>query len=53
MPNKVELVRDVKDCFRKYWGSFVQRWGGGVYVVKNEGVHEAGEDVGEIFIFLV
>ena len=27
--------------------------GGGVYVVTNEGVHEAGEEMGEISRFLV
>ena len=29
----------------------MQRWGGGVYVVKNEGFHEAGEEMGEIYTF--
>ena len=51
-PNKVELVGDVKYCFRKDWGGLVNIWGGGVYVVTNECVYEAGEDMGEISIFL-
>ena len=52
-PKKVEIVEAVKYCFIKYWYGLVQRWGGGVSVVKNEGVNEAGEEVGEISIFLV
>ena len=31
----------------------MQRWMGGVSVVKNEGVHDAGEEMGEISRFLV
>ena len=51
-PKKVELVEAVKYIFRKYWDGLVQIWGGGVSVVTNEGVHEAGEEMGEISIFL-
>ena len=40
--NKVELVEDLKDFFRKYWGGLVQRWDGGVSVVTNESFHDAG-----------
>ena len=31
----------------------MQRWVVGVSVITNEGVHEAGEDMGEISRFLV
>ena len=31
----------------------MQIWGGGVSVVTNEGVHEAGEEMGERSRFLV
>ena len=35
------------NIFIKDWGGLVKRWGGGVSVVTNEGVHEAGEEMGE------
>ena len=31
----------------------MQIWGGAASVVTNEGVHESGEEMGEISIFLV
>ena len=37
----------VKYIFRKDWDGLVQRWVDGVSVVKNEGVHEAGEEMEE------
>ena len=47
IPRKSELMEDVKYIFRKDWDSLVQIWGwGGVSVVINEGVHEAGEEMG-------
>ena len=49
----MELVKDVKYIFRKDWGGLVRRWGFGVYVVINEGVHQGGEEMGEISSFLV
>ena len=50
----MELVEAVKYFFRKDWNSLVQIWGGSrLYVVTNEGVHEAGEDMGEISRSLV
>ena len=49
----MELVGAVKYIFRKDWDGLVQRWGDGVSVVTNEGVHEAGADMGEISIFSV
>ena len=49
----MELVGAVKYFFRKDWDGLVQRWGGGVSVVTNEGVHKSGEEMGEISIFLV
>ena len=52
-PKKVELVGDVRYIFRKDWESLVHRWGCGVSVVTNEGVHEAGEEKEEISRFLV
>ena len=49
--NKVELMEAVK-CFFRDWDGLVQIWGGvAVYVLTNEGVKEAGEYMGEIYIF--
>ena len=53
IPNKVELVGAVKYIFRKDWDGLVQRWGDGVSVVTNEGVHKAGEEMREISRFLI
>ena len=44
-PNKVELVEDVTDLFRRCWASLMLRVGGGGLVVTNE--------IGEKEIFLV
>ena len=49
----MKLVGAVKYIFRKDWVGLVQIWGGGMSVVTNEGVHEAGEEMGERAIFLV
>ena len=49
---KVELLEAVNDIFRKYWKGILYKGGGG-YVVTNEAVREAGEDMGEIYILLV
>ena len=49
----MEIVGAVKDSFRKDWDGLVQRGGGGVSVVTNEGVHESGEEMGERSRFLV
>ena len=35
-PNKVELVEDVTNLFRREWESLMQRVGGGGSVVRNE-----------------
>ena len=54
IPNKVEVMGDVPDYFRKDWEGLLQRRGGvGVSVVTNEGVHEAVEYMVERFKFLV
>ena len=39
----MELVGALKYRFRKDGDGLLQRWGGGVSVVKNEAVHEADE----------
>ena len=49
---KMEFVEAVKD-FKERIGGYLQRWGSGVSVVTNEGVNDAGEDMGERSIFLV
>ena len=52
-PKKVELLDAVK-CFLERIGTVLCRDGvGGVSIVKNEGVHEAGEEMGERSRFLV
>ena len=49
----MELVGDVKYCFRKDWYGLLWRLWGGMYVITNECVHEAGEEMGERSRFLV
>ena len=52
IPKKLELVEAMKD-FLESIGVILCRDGvGGVSGVTNEGVHEAGEDMGEISRFL-
>ena len=47
IPKKLKLVGAVKYIFIKDWVGLVQIWGSGMSVVTNEGVHEAGEEMGE------
>ena len=49
----MELLEAVKELLRKDWGVIVNRLGGGVYVVTNEGAHEYGEDMGERSIYFI
>ena len=46
VPNKVELLEDVNEFFRKDWEDIVQREGGGISVVTNGAGCEAGKDTG-------
>ena len=50
---KVELVEDIKDFLERIGTVLCRDGGGGVSVVTNEGVQEAGEDMVERYIFLV
>ena len=52
-PKKLVLAGAVKYFFRKDWDGIVQRWRVGATIVTNEGVHPAGEEMGEISRFLV
>ena len=49
----MEFVEVVKDFLEMIETVLCRGGGGGVYVVTNEGVHEASEDMGERSIFLV